>query len=256
MTPRSAALAATLIATLATLAPAQNPMPAAAPGPTAGPEATRGLPVKWVRESEEYATLFRQVYRVATRAVETGARQVPAGRWAVVLDVDETSLDNSLYELERAAYGQPFAAATWDPWLVRRAAGAVPGVVDFIAAVRRLGGHVAWITDHPPGSLEDTRATLRSAGLWNDDDRLCLLDTAQYTKAARRAEVLSGSGRCAWTGQAMTVLAYFGDQMGDFPQTGESDPDAGSDAAFGVRFFILANPMYGRWTTRVTRRDR
>ena len=45
-----------------------------------------------------------------------------------------------------------------------------------------------------------------------------------------------------------------GDQMGDFPAAGESDPDAGNDAAFGVRYFLLPNPMYGAWVSRRTRR--
>ena len=94
-------------------------------------------------------------------------------------------------------------------------------------------------------------------GLWQDDDRLCLFTgEPQDTKAARRAQVAGGSGRCAWEGTPLTILAFLGDQMTDFPQAGESDPDAGNDAAFGVRCFLLPQPMYGAWTTRVTRRDR
>jgi 5'-nucleotidase (lipoprotein e(P4) family) len=242
---RSAVLVALSATALVVAAPAQN-----------APEATRGLEVKWVRDSEEYATLTRQVYRLATRAVEAAARQAPPGRWTVVLDLDETVLDNSLYMLERAAYGQPYSEVTWDVWTARRAAGTVPGVLDFIAAVRRLGGHVAWITGRKDSAAEDTRANLQALGLWNDDDRLCVQDAASPTKASRRAEVVSGTGRCAWPGQPMTVAAFFGDQLGDFPAAGESDPDAGSDAAFGVRFFLLPDPMYGKWTTGVPRRDR
>ncbi len=223
--------------------------------PAQAQQATRGLEVKYVRDSEEYAALARQVYRVATRAVEAAARQASPGRWAVVLDVDETALDNSSYQLERQAYGQAFADATWLPFVARRASPPIPGVLDFIAAVRRLGGHVAWITNRPPSSREDTRANLQGAGLWNADDRLCVIEDSSYTKAVRRAEVAGASGRCSWAGQPMDVLAFMGDQMGDFPAAGESDPDAGRDAAFGVRYFLIADPMYGAWERRVTRRD-
>lgn len=222
--------------------------------PAAAQQATRGLEVKYVRESEEYATLTRQVYRAATQAVETAARQSPQGRWAVVLDVDETSLDNSLYQLEIQAYGQPFTDATWLPFVARRVSVPVPGVLDFITAVRRLGGHVAWITNRPESAREDTRANMASTGLWNDDDRLCLLSDTAYTKRVRRAEVAGGAGRCGW-GQPLPVLVFLGDQMGDFPATGEGDTDAGRDAAFGVRYFLLPNPMYGAWERRVTRRS-
>lgn len=218
------------------------------------PEATQGLDVKWYRDSEEFAVLTRQVYRAGAMAVEAAARQAPRGSWAVVLDIDETTLDNSFYMLERAAYGIPFSQATWAQWTARRAATRIPGVAEFIAAVRRLGGHVAWITNRAGTALEDTRANLQSTGLWSDDDRLCVLFEEGYTKAVRRGEVISGAGRCAWQGQRMTVLGYFGDQLGDFPQAGEGDPDAGRDTAFGTRFFLLPNPMYGSWASRVTRR--
>jgi 5'-nucleotidase (lipoprotein e(P4) family) len=224
--------------------------------PARAQQATQALEIKYVRDSEEYAALARQVYRVATQAVTASARQVPAGRWAVILDVDETSLDNSLYQLERAAYGLAYSEPSWAVWTARRAAGLVPGAADFIAAVRRLGGHVAWVTNRAARAEDDTRANLQSAGLWNDDDRLCVIGDSTYTKAVRRAEVAAGNGRCSWSGQRLAVLAFVGDQMGDFPAAGEGDGDAGNDAAFGVRYFLLPDPMYGGWTSRVTRRDR
>jgi len=233
-------------------------VPVTAAAQTTPPELQGGLEVKWVRDSEEYAALARLVYRSAERAVADAARRQPrGGAWAVVLDIDETTLDNSAHQLERLAYRLPFDSASWNAWTRRGESGVVPGVAGFVAAVRRLGGHVAWISNRWDATREPTRANLAAHGLWNDDDRLCLLTLEPgYTKAARRAELTSGTGRCAWSGTAMAVLAYVGDQTGDFPQTGEADADAGRDEAFGVRYFLLANPMYGAWATRVTRRDR
>ncbi len=224
--------------------------------PAAGLAQGSHLAVKWVRDSEEYATITRQIYRQAGRAVEAAARQVPRGRpWAVVLDVDETALDNSVYQLERAAYDLPFEAASWNAWTMRAEAGVVPGVQEFIAAARRLGGRVAWITNRAAVSTDVTRANLERFGLYDAADRLCLLtaDTA-YTKAVRRREVATGAGACGWAGERVTVLVFVGDQLGDFPAAGEDDPDAGADAAFGTRYFLLPDPMYGSWERRVTRR--
>jgi 5'-nucleotidase (lipoprotein e(P4) family) len=219
-------------------------------------QVTHSWEVKWVRDSEEYATLTRQIYRVAQRQVAASREALPRGRaWAVVLDVDQTALDNSVYELERRAYAQPHDTVLYSAWAARREAVPVPGVSEFLAAVRRLGGRVAWITNRNESDRENTRANLAAVGLWNDADRLCLLVPSEpaYTKAARRAEVLSGGGRCGF-GEPVTVLAYFGDQLGDLPAAGEGDPDAGNDVAFGARYFLLPNPMYGAWTNRVTRR--
>ena len=214
------------------------------------------LGIKYVRDSNEYATLARQTYRVATDAV---TRLVPglAGRdWAIVLDIDETVLDNSAYQLERAAYGLPFDAASWSAWVQRREAAAVPGATDFIIVVRKLGGRIAWITNRATSDAGATRENLKSARLWSDDDRLCTQDHEKHTKRSRRAEVVAGTGTCAWGGEPMTIVALVGDQMGDFPEADEPIRDAGTDSAFGRTFFILPNPMYGAWTTRVTREAR
>jgi 5'-nucleotidase (lipoprotein e(P4) family) len=224
---------------------------------TTPPELQGGLEIKWIRDSEEYATLTRQVYRMAERAVSDAARRAQRGRWAVSLDLDETVLDNSAYQIERLAYRLPFDSASWNAWTRRRESGIVPGVVEFIRAVRALGGRIAWISNRWDTTREPTVADLARHGLWSNDDRICLLTAEpEYTKGARRRELQAGTGRCAWEGQPMAVLAFVGDAMGDFPAAGESDPDAGNDAAFGTRFFMLPNPMYGGWTTRVTRRDR
>ncbi len=217
------------------------------------PTAVHELGIKYMRDSEEYATLARQVYRLAGDAVARAAGSAPARRWAVVLDIDETTLDNSTYQLERSAYGLPFDSASWNAWVERREAGAVPGVVDFIGQVRRAGGHVGWITNRDVAVLEATRANLKAVGLWNDDDRLCLQKTPQHTKAERRREIVSGSGDCAWPGQPVQVMAFVGDQLGDFPAASEQIPQTGTDSAFGRICFLLPNSMYGAWERSVTR---
>jgi 5'-nucleotidase (lipoprotein e(P4) family) len=223
--------------------------------PARAQQATQGLDIKYVRDSEEYATLARQVYRAAGRAVEAAARQAPRGRWAVVLDVDETTLDNSAYQLERGAYGQAFSDSTWDVWTARRAAGMVPGVREFVVAVRALGGHVVYLTDRKSTAREDTRVNLEALGLWSAEDLLCTKSAPADSKGERRATLAAGAGACAYPSQPMAIVAFIGDQLGDFPRTGENDADAGNDTAFGSRFFLLPNPMYGSWSARVTRRS-
>lgn len=229
------------------------------PGVAGAQEYGQGLQVKYVRDSDEYATLVRQVYRMAAARLPEAVRAQPRGApWAVVLDVDETALDNSVYELERATYGIPFNAPSWDAWVERREAGAVPGVADFIRTVRAAGGRVAWISNRDEATGEATRANLTEHGLWAEGDLLCLqraADTA-YTKPRRRAELAGGSGACAWPGIRPRVVAFVGDAMGDFPAADEPIAAGGAagENAFGTRFFLLPNPMYGRWVTRVTRR--
>jgi len=204
--------------------------------------------IKWVRDSEEYATLTRQTFALAIQAAEREARAVRRGTpWAVVMDLDETVLDNSVYQLERAAYGVPFDSTSWNAWVRRGEAGAVPGAAEFIAAVRQAGGRIAFISGREESTTEATRRNLAALGLTQDGDLICLRDAAStYTKRIRRTEIRTGSGRCAWDGPVPAAL-YLGDAMGDFPDANEEP------GAFGVRYFILPNPMYGSWERRVTR---
>jgi 5'-nucleotidase (lipoprotein e(P4) family) len=217
------------------------------------PTPVHELGIKYMRDSEEYATLARQVYRTAGEAVMRAATERRQGQWAVVLDVDDTALDNSTYQLERAAYGLPYDDESWGAWVVRRAAPAVPGVTGFVEVVRRSGGRVAWITNRRATLTDPTRDNLKAAGVWTDDDRLCLQKNAQDPKATRRREVMTGTGDCSWPQMPMTIVVFVGDQLGDFPDAAERMPDTGTDAAFGRTCFLLPNSMYGAWTTRVTR---
>ena len=213
------------------------------------------LEIKYVRDSEEYWTLVQQVYRSARDAVIRARAGVPRGAvWGVVLDIDETTLDNSTYQMDRSSYALGFDSGSWNGWVRRQEAPAVPGVVDFVRSVRSEGGRVAYVTNRDEVVREATWRNLAALGLWQDGDRLCLqIEDRAYHKAARRAELRKGAGKCAWEGQALTVVAYVGDQIGDFPAPGEEGDGSGGLAAFGVKYFLLPQPLYGNWTSRVTR---
>jgi 5'-nucleotidase (lipoprotein e(P4) family) len=217
------------------------------------PAVPNHLEIKYVRDSAEYEVLTRQVFRAGATSVTEAARNRPSGQWVVVMDVDETTLDNSAYQLERAAYDLPFEPASWTAWILRGRAPAVPGVIDFIAAVRRAGGRIAWITNRAEETRDATRANLRDLGLWNDDDRLCPQLGSESSKRARRAEVVTGTGLCGWSGEPKQIAAFVGDQMRDFPVADEQIPGTGTDAAFGRTCFLVPNPMYGDWVAAVPR---
>lgn len=220
--------------------------------PAVAQDSGTALETRWMRDSVEYWTLTQQTFAVATRSVQEQAKALPKkSTWAVVLDVDETLLDNSTFQLEGQAYGRPFDWNDWNAWTERRAAQAIPGAVDFVTAVREAGGRVVFLTNRHEVTRDATRDNLASEGFWQDGDLLCLktIDKA-YDKRVRRTEVRTGEGRCAWEGEAVTVLAYVGDTMHDFPEDGEDGQRA---EAFGQRFFILPNPMYGSWSREVTR---
>ena len=213
---------------------------------------TSGLEIKWVRDSAEYAWITTQTYRTAARTVVRQSKRRKDGTWAVVLDVDETVLDNNTYHLERYAYGIGYEDTSWYAWCDRRAAPAIPGAKAFVDTVREAGGKVIYITNRFEVNREATQDNLTALGLFEEGDALCLRDKADpaYTKVARRSDALAGQGRCS-TGGPVEVVAYVGDQMSDFPEPGEEK--VVWDQQIGVRYFLLPNPSYGRWTRSVTR---
>lgn len=222
--------------------------PLALPAPAAAQAAH--LELKWMRDSEEFVAIFRQTYALATQVVE---RQVGAvrGPWAVVLDVDETVLDNTIFQVERAAYGLPFDSASWNAWVRRERAEPLPGVADFLTHVRGLGGRIVFVTNRDDVTADATRRNLAAHGLWRDGDRLCLQTADRaYTKRARREELRAGTGRCAYQGERVPVLAYLGDNIADIP---EADEEPGE---LGRNWFLLPNPAYGSWERRTTRGTR
>ena len=213
------------------------------------PVATRQLPndVRWFRTSAEYRAIARQTYLLASDRLPELSRGLAPQPWAVILDADETMLDNSEYEQRRFALDSGYTDASWAQWVNERAATAIPGVVDFTRRVHDLGGRVVIVTNRAESLCGATRDNLRGIGVVADLV-LCQPGT-QSDKNPRFARVEQGTA--APGVPRLHVVAWVGDNILDFPglsQASRSDPAA--LAQFGRRFFILPNPMYGSWQVR------
>jgi 5'-nucleotidase (lipoprotein e(P4) family) len=213
-----------------------------------GPLATpRRLPneIKWFRSSAEYRALTRQTYATATARLTELSRGLPSQSWAVILDADETVLDNSEYQRRRAMLDSSYTEATWAAWVNERAAPAVPGAPEFTRAVHAAGGRVAIVTNRADSLCTSTRVNLQKAGIEAD---LVLCQTPGASDKNPRFHKVQ-NGTAAAGVPPLTVVAWVGDNILDFPgmtQASRNDPRALE--AFGSRFFILPNPMYGSWT--------
>jgi 5'-nucleotidase (lipoprotein e(P4) family) len=224
--------------------PATTPV---APSPPR-PAVTASAPpaIRWVRESAEHRALFLQVYRAATTHVEREAAAREPDSWAVALDADETVIDNSVYQLERARQGLPFTPESWRAWTQRREAVPLPGAAAFLSRVRELGGRVAIVTNRRQSECSDTEAVFHAHDLAYDV-MLCRPDDGPGDKEPRLRAIVEGT-----TGAGLpplSLVAVIGDNIQDFPGMSqavrERDDDAFAD--FGVRYFVLPNPMYGSW---------
>jgi len=205
-----------------------------------------GLGLKWVRTSAEYRALALQIYADAGAHVASAAAGRAPRSWAVVLDADETILDNSLESRERNADGRRFEAAGWAAFVRRRVSTAIPGARAFLESVRAQGGVIAVVTNRDEELCEDTRENLRAEAL-PFDAVLCRPDGGPSDKNPRFERVASGDATPG-TGP-LDVVAFVGDNILDFPGGSQALRDAPQDslADFGRRFFLLPNPVYGSW---------
>lgn len=199
-----------------------------------------------MRDAAEYQALALQAYKTATARVEQQAPLRARGAWAVVLDADETVISNFQYQLERARQRRGYTAESWNAWVKRRDATPIAGAAPFLSRVRALGGRIAIVTNRLGSECADTEAVFRAHQLVYDV-MLCRPDGTPSDKNPRFASV--ASGRAFAAAAPVDVVAFVGDNILDFPALNQA-MKKGGDAAFaefGVRFFMLPNPMYGSW---------
>jgi len=239
-------LAVALVASCRTAGPAVPPAPPA-PAPAVAPASGR-VPesVRWSSDSAEHRAVFLEVYRAATAHVEREAAGRAPGSWAVILDADETTIDNSAYQIERARAGRPFDAESWRAWCARREAVPLPGAARFLARVRALGGKIAIVTNRTAAECPDTEAVFHTHALAYDV-MLCKPEGEPSDKNPRFEAVARGTTLAGLP--PLDVVAVVGDNIQDFPGQSQAIRKEGDEAfaPFGARFFVLPNPMYGSW---------
>jgi acid phosphatase len=219
--------------------------------------------VTWVQTAAEYRASAIQTYRAAEASMLRGMadknwtaaieqrRLVPDLPLAVVLDLDETVLDNSTFQARLTATGGVFNDEGWQKWVGEKKAGLVPGAREFLLAAHAHGVAAFYVTNRvcDPNKADDaTVAVLRAHHLpFRPERLLCKTDTSD--KGARRTLVAAGN----------RILLLIGDDLNDFAsltreQANVADRLATVDAFsryWGERWFVLPNPTYGSWERAV-----
>ncbi len=213
---------------------------------TAGGATVLPNAIHWVRNSAEYQASVRQAYRLAAATVDaTVARDhLAAGTWGVVVDADETIVDNSGYNKERAFSAEGSTSSSWDTYVRSKQGKAIGPALAFLDKVRGAGGRVFVVTNRGTDHCPSTEENLRAIGVHYD---AILCKGALESDKNGRFKAIE-AGRSPSPFPATKVVVYVGDNIQDFPDLGQ---DAKRDEAklgeFGGRFVMLPNPMYGSW---------
>jgi 5'-nucleotidase (lipoprotein e(P4) family) len=196
----------------------------------------------WQRNALEYCQIARSQYGDALDAARRMAKTYKAHQWIVLMDADETVLDNSLFERERNRCGNDFQDAQWESWVKADMARDVPGAALFTQTVRKLGGLVAIVTNRKASDDSITQRTLKKAGIGFDYE-VGMGETSDKTTRWREAVAALHARPVMFVGDQMSDLAVLG-KDGSIVRA-MSQKDRGTD--IGVNLFLLPNPMYGTW---------
>lgn len=260
-----------------TLAPPDKATPAvttpAAPAKPAAAADDNLNAVLWMQASAEYQAATTTVYRAAADKLDVALKEknwdalvtdergnaVTGLPPAVIMDVDETVLDNSPYQARLVRGGKEYDDITWDAWVAEKKAKAVPGVVEFAKAAAARGVTIVYLSNRAVHLKDATIANLKAVGMPVKDDSV-FLGLGTFVEGCEQ----NGSEkncRRRLAGQQYRVLMQFGDQLGDFVQITANTPEGREQLLdeygdwFGERWWMLPNPTYGSWEPAVFNND-
>ena len=218
------------------------------------------LAVLFKRTSAEYKANTFQIYNSAKNNID---KALADKSWtalknqlkdyqnlppAIILDIDETVLDNSEHQVRSIKNGTNYPIG-WKERVSEESAGALPGVKEFLSYANTKGIKIFYVTNRTHDLEEYTRNNIKSLGLPFDNDMDVLLmknEKGWGSDKTSRRDLIRKDFR---------VIQIFGDQLDDFIPLTESAKsmnerkiliDKYADM-WGEKWYMLINPMYGEW---------
>lgn len=168
---------------------------------------------------------------------------------AVILDVDETVLDNSPYQAWLVQAGERFGSKTWDTFCDAVASFAVPGALDFTKYADSKGVKVFYVSNRTGNVEESTRKNLEKFGFPMGGN----VDTVILKKERKEWASSKKGVRRAHVAKDYRVLLLIGDNFGDFVDGYKGSPQERTALyeknmnRWGNSWIMLSNPQYGSW---------
>ncbi|HET6434200.1 MAG TPA: HAD family acid phosphatase [Xanthomonadaceae bacterium] len=226
----------------------------------------------WFQKAIERELISIEVYRAAGEHLAAALQDpdwdalVPADRAAagpahglppaIIVDVDETVLDNSPHQVRQIRARTEFDPGTWNSWVEERAATPLPGALDFLQHAAAQGVTVYYVSNRTVAQGPATVANLRATGFPIADD-------GQFLGKGTVVHGCAGTGsdkscRRQLVGRGHRVVMQFGDQLGDFVEPAANTLDGRRAAVaphlgwVGERWWVLPNPVYGSWESALS----
>jgi len=213
--------------------------------------------VLYTQKAAEYRALTYQAFNLARWQLDAdldkkNVKKLPKAEQkrprAVMMDIDETVLDNSPAQAKGLLTATPFNSQDWYAWGEMRKAKAVPGVVDFLNYATSKGVKIFFASNRDQIQKQATIDNLKSIGIKDVSADNVMLREKESSKDARKASIEKN----------YRIVLLIGDNLDDFSSTFEkrsiADRYAETDKLrdmFGKRFIVLPGVMYGTWENAI-----
>ncbi len=214
--------------------------------------------VLYTQKAAEYRALAYQAFNLARvrldadfdkknlKKLPKATRKTPR---AIVVDIDETVLDNSPSSAKQIRTNTPFNSKDWYAWGEMRKAKAVPGAVAFLNYAVSKGVKIFYISNRDEVQRQATIDNLKSVGFNDVSSETVLLRINGESPKGPRRDVVSANYR---------IVLLMGDNLDDFASAFErksiterfAEADRIRDQ-WGTSFIVLPNAMYGTWENAI-----
>lgn len=216
--------------------------------------------VLWMQRSVEYRANSEGAFALARIRLDqaladktwTGAPEEQTGAYqalppAIILDLDETVLDNSKYQAWLVAADKTFSQTTWTSFVQDQDTTAIPGSVAFAQYADSRGVKVFYVSNRLyEGEEEATRGLMAKLGFPGGGN------TDTYLTVKKKPDWGSTKGtRRAYVAKDYRILLNLGDNLSDFVDDYKGNESARlgvmmhNQARWGREWIMLANPAYG-----------
>lgn len=218
----------------------------------------------WMQKAAEYRALAYQAFNLARWQLDAdfykkNLKKLPKAEQkkprAIIVDIDETVLDNSPAQAHGIKNRVGFDLPGWYKWGEMRKAKAIPGAVEFLNYAVSKGVKVFYVSnrDRNP-QLQPTIDNLKNVGFNDVSTENVLL----RIKDDKGNNISTKTPRREFVSQKYRIVMLMGDNLDDFSDVFErksiADRFAEADKAknnWGKLWIVLPNAMYGTWETAI-----
>ncbi|MEG0908745.1 MAG: 5'-nucleotidase, lipoprotein e(P4) family [Bacilli bacterium] len=202
------------------------------------------LALNWEQQSGEFNARGYQAYNIATDNLVQRIKEPTTKPLAVVLDIDETVLDNSPSVGEDTLSNRAYSKENFTKWANRAECKLISGADKFLNKAKAFDVEVFYVTNR---YKEDVDATIQNMQKLN-------LPYADYEHIIYKDQESSKGARWDAISNKYEIVMFCGDNLNDFNIVFEKKNNEERKQLvkemkdeFGKKYIILPNAIYGDW---------